>query len=201
MPNSIPTKEELLEGYKQEVITTRHDLERVIELADEFKDYIENVELFLRGKLSEEDLETRRKMMDAEIDTEEDRFLQTYEGLPEVYRPIASLLDNPTSYSKVAPKDFRAEALEAMLWFDGMIRKRLRELAVLHDRVAALTDDATAKKLTDVDAEERGKFSKRIRNWDEAVDVGIKWGNHVITILPRLEKGIETVKQWSDIAG
>jgi hypothetical protein len=197
MADAKEIKAQMLEGYKQEAISKRADLERLMQLAEEFSAYLESLEKVLKGQMAAEDFEAEHLLVKEEMESEEHRFLEFYEGSQEWHRPTASLMFDPLDWRRAEPKAFKSEVFQASLRFDRLIRQRLRELTVLDQRIASLTDNDTAHAITGVDQSHKGAIGKRIRNWDEATESAMNIGGRVVKVFPAISKGLEELAKWA----
>jgi hypothetical protein len=120
MADAKDVKAQMLEVYKQESISTRADLERLMQLAEEFSGYLESLEKVLRGEMAVEDFEVEHLMVKEEMESEEHRFLEFYKGSQEWHRPTGSLLFDPLDWSRAEPKAF---GVPSIYW--TLFRRRL----------------------------------------------------------------------------
>jgi hypothetical protein len=98
--------------------------------------------------------------------------------------------------SKIWELQFKSEVFQASLRFDRLIRQKLRELTVLDQRIASLSDNDTAQAITGVDQAQRDVIGKRIRNWDEATEAVMNIGGRVVKVFPAISKGLEELAKW-----
>jgi hypothetical protein len=186
------TDVDTLAMYRSEALDQRHDLERILEVNDRFRENTESLAKILTGGSADEFV-AQNLALQKEMESEEYRFLEWRDGDKVWNQAIHTLTFSPGAYQQ-SPEAFAQDALEASIIFDKMIRDRLRDLYRTNDHIEMLSDEPTARKLTRVDPAERPKLSQRIKKIDEVADVAIKWGGRVVSALPHVLPYLEKIR-------
>lgn len=178
---------QMLSMYKSQAVSERHEVERIVELNDRFRDHTEGLAKVLAGQMNAARFEPENLALRKELESEEHRFMEWRDGDRVWNAAIYTLVFEPGVY-RDSPQVFAPHALEASIVFDKMIRDALRELYKTNDHIAALSDDATALRITRVEPAERPKLSQRLKSWSDTAEIGITWGGRLISVLPHIQE-------------
>lgn len=127
------------------------------------------------------------------LEDQQERFMEWSNGNRVWHHAVHDLVFAPGEYSG-HPDHFKQDALEATVLFEHLIKKQLRTLYELNDKIEALSDENTARAMTKTEATERPKLSSRVKSFDETGEMIMRWGGRLIHFIPHLKQILDALK-------